>query len=268
MNSVDARHHLRANGAEHVTAAWYINNHMPITSWSKDVIYRGFDLTLDEFLVAEAQLVTLLKENELWKLKGTGQERKIKLWEVIKSFEANCGFWNKDTTSYGVEIPGWWKRDCLDGWIAKVQRYIRENPSCLQEDTPAKKKRFRHHSTSPAKKRRTKLKDLRDCCLVVRRRYTDEILMYALAEFEVGMNPDLGKDIALNLLNITTLQSVLKNEMKYDEASEKVVWKGAMEMDATRQDIEIKSDTGFRAALTALRGEGEAQLDLEVVRRE
>ncbi|KAE9376879.1 hypothetical protein N431DRAFT_530165 [Stipitochalara longipes BDJ] len=129
MNAVDPRHQLHANCAEHVSDSWYINNYAPITSWSKEIIYRSFDLTIDEFLDAEAKL-----------------------------FEANCGLWAEDQKSYGVDIPGWWKRGWLDGGISKVQRYIRENPEDLIEDTPAKKK---NHSTIPAKKRRTNLKDLR-----------------------------------------------------------------------------------------------------------
>lgn len=88
MKSVDPRHHLRANGAEPVTNEWFINNYIIRTSWSTEVIYRGFDLTPDEYLAANTKLMALLKPKDLYRLKGTSQERNIKLWPVIEQSEA------------------------------------------------------------------------------------------------------------------------------------------------------------------------------------
>jgi hypothetical protein len=61
MNSVDPRHRLRANGAEPINDACYINAYIPRSSWSKEIIYRGFDLTPDEYLAANTQLMILFK---------------------------------------------------------------------------------------------------------------------------------------------------------------------------------------------------------------
>ncbi|KAH8759610.1 hypothetical protein BGZ57DRAFT_994784 [Hyaloscypha finlandica] len=138
MNSVDPHHRLRANDAEPVADSWYINTYAPHTSWSKEVIFRGFDLTPDEYIAANSLLMTLLKTNDLFELKGTGQERIVKLWPVIAKFEAECGFWGKGETSYGVEIPGWWKRGALNGWIELAAQYMRKMrlPPLLPDPTP------------------------------------------------------------------------------------------------------------------------------------
>jgi hypothetical protein len=82
--------------------------------------------------------MTLLKTNDLFELKGTGQERIVKLWPVIVKFEAECEFWGKGETSYGVEIPGWWKRGALDGWIEMATQYMRKMrlPPLLPDPTP------------------------------------------------------------------------------------------------------------------------------------
>jgi len=105
MNAVDSRRNLRATGAEKVNPAWYINNNVARTSWSKEVIYRGLDLTLDEYTAADARLMALLKENDLYQLKGTGQGQKIKLDPVYIKFWKEHDFMEKRKASYGVEIP-------------------------------------------------------------------------------------------------------------------------------------------------------------------
>jgi len=77
MNSVDPRHNLHANGAEPVSNAWYENGSVPRTSWSKEVVYRGLGLTIDEYGKANTKLMEILKNDELYLQKGGGQEKII-----------------------------------------------------------------------------------------------------------------------------------------------------------------------------------------------
>jgi hypothetical protein len=51
--------------------------------------------------------MTLLKEDDLYKLKGTGQARKMKLASVYDKFWDENDFMAKKKTSCGVEIPHW-----------------------------------------------------------------------------------------------------------------------------------------------------------------
>jgi hypothetical protein len=65
--------------------------------------------------------------------------------------------------------------------------------------------------------------------LCTRRRVTQNSV-YALLEFENGGNPDRGKDIYPHLLKSTKLESALKDEMGFDQDREKLVWKGAADI--------------------------------------
>ena len=57
--------------------------------------------------------MALLKENDLYKLEGTDQERKVKLSVVHDKFWESEECMKKEQKSYGVKIPRWWKEQCL-----------------------------------------------------------------------------------------------------------------------------------------------------------
>lgn len=87
----------------------------------------------------------------------------------------------------------------------------------------------------------------------------------ALLVFE-GDNADMGKDIDQKLFKVDALETMLAKLMGFVKVREKVVWKGPTALGGL-QDIEIKSDSGFRAALLGLRHEGGSQLSMQVARR-
>lgn len=105
MKGIDPRHNLRANSAENTDDAWHINSNVARTSWSNEAFYRGLAFTPDEYLTVERRLMALLKENDLCKLKGTGQARKIRLSVVYVKFWDTKPCMVKKQTSYGVTIP-------------------------------------------------------------------------------------------------------------------------------------------------------------------
>lgn len=86
-----------------------------------------------------------------------------------------------------------------------------------------------------------------------------------LSDFE-GRDADLGKDIDQSLLKIPVLERFLIAELQYNKESEKLVWTGTTVM-AGVQEIEIKTDGGFRTAVLGLREAGTTVLQMELVPR-
>jgi hypothetical protein len=134
MNAVHFRHNLRANGAEKINAAWHITNNVARTSWSKEVIYRGVDLALDENTAADSRLMSLLKEDDLYKRKGTGQAQKIKLTSVYERFWHEHDFIAKRKPLMALRSRvGGRMNVCMAG-LQTAARYMRDNPELLVQE--------------------------------------------------------------------------------------------------------------------------------------
>lgn len=132
----------RGRPHKHIDESWYVIDYRRMT---EETICLGFDLTEHEYQVANRLLTSLLKQDDVYQLKGKKWERmkrmnserlanRVKLQPVIEKFEAECRFWGKKETSRGVKIPDQWKWHCLDGWIVMASQYMRDHPEELDEE--------------------------------------------------------------------------------------------------------------------------------------
>lgn len=128
MDRKDPRLDLPRGGLAKPDAEWYDELDEDVTKWTAETLYQGCDVSIREYLAAEADLVELLHDTD-----ADGVPWCTKEWTYTVSVHTRYIFdrmrqrfpWLADAER---GAPAWFLEDGLAGWMESRAREMRENP--------------------------------------------------------------------------------------------------------------------------------------------
>lgn len=132
MDRNDARLDLPRGGLPKPDAAWYEALDEEPASWPASTFYQGFDVSIREYMAAEADLVALLQDADNdgipWCAKEWTYTVSVRTRYIFDHMLANFPWLAaQPDRADGLAVPAWFVEDGLAGWMESRAREMRDD---------------------------------------------------------------------------------------------------------------------------------------------
>ncbi|KAL1635062.1 hypothetical protein SLS58_010402 [Diplodia intermedia] len=132
MDKKDPRLDLPRGGLPKPDQEWYDALDEDTSTWAPDVFYRGLDISIREYLEAEADLVELLhdvdEDGVPWCTKEWTYTVSVRTRYIHDRLRASYDWLSDEECLQRRGVPSWFVEDGLSGWMESRARQMRENP--------------------------------------------------------------------------------------------------------------------------------------------
>ncbi|KAF4307738.1 hypothetical protein GTA08_BOTSDO04351 [Botryosphaeria dothidea] len=132
MYRKDSRLDLPRGGLPKPDADWYDSLDEDPTKWGPEVFYQGFDITIRDYLQAEAELVELLHDTDAdgvpWCTKEWTYTISVRTRYIYDQLRQKYEWLSEEAAAERQLPPSWFVEDGLAGWMERTACEMRENP--------------------------------------------------------------------------------------------------------------------------------------------
>lgn len=132
MGMKDSRLDLPRGGLPKPDQEWFDALDEETANWAPEVFYRGLDISIREYLEAEADLVEMLHDTDAngvpWCTKDWTYTVTIQTRYIHERLRRSFDWLGDEDELQRRGIPSWFVEDGLSGWMESRAREMRENP--------------------------------------------------------------------------------------------------------------------------------------------